>query len=323
MTFLNINKIIKINNKKKIYLFSGNDYFLINENKNLIKKIYVTNVFINIKINNYTIWEKIFNFCNNTNFLINKKILFLEFENNVINNEMFIQIYNLFNSFKKNIIIVLIISNLTNIFKNFLINNNIYNFIIYINCKKNNIYNFKNYLNFLIKKMKFKLNLKFNVLFLKYFEGNIFELSNFLDLLLLIYPNGNINMIDIKKIIYNSTYFTFNNLIKILINNNINKSLNILNNIKYKSFEPMLFLYILQKELINIIKIKFNLNKKKNNKQFNNYNFLLYIQIIKKLTYNDLNNAFIILIKIEKLIKTNNNLLFWNEVKNLFILLCK
>ncbi|WMC20294.1 MAG: DNA polymerase III subunit delta [Enterobacteriaceae bacterium PSpyr] len=322
MVFININKIIKIKKKKVIYLFNGNDYFLINENKNLIKKIYFTNVFINIKINNYTIWEKIFNFCNNSNFLINKKILFLEFENNIINNKIFMNIYNLFNFFNIKVVIVLIGLNFTNLLKKILIDNNIYNFIININCKKNNINNFKRCLNFLIKKMKFKLNLKSNSLFLKYFEGNIFELSNFLDLLLLIYPNGNINIINIKKNIYNSTYFSFNNLFEILINSDINKSLNILNNIQYKKFEPILFLYILQKELINIIEIKFNLNIKKN-KYFNNYKYLLYKKIIKKLTYNDLNNAFIILIKIEKLIKINNNILFWNEIKNLFILLCK
>ncbi|XZR53228.1 MAG: hypothetical protein ACM66E_00270 [Enterobacteriaceae bacterium] len=165
--------------------------------------------------------------------------------------------------------------------------------------------------------MKFKLEFKSNDLFLKYFEGNLLELSNFLELLLLIYPDGNINNINIKKIIYNSTYFIFNNLIENLLVSNIDKSLNILKKMREVKIEPILLLYILKKELINIIKIKFI----KNNKILK-YKFTLYIKISKKLTYNDLNNAFLILSKIDNLIKTNN-ILFWNEIKNLLLLLCK
>ncbi|XZR53230.1 MAG: hypothetical protein ACM66E_00280 [Enterobacteriaceae bacterium] len=57
MVFININTIIKELNKKKlkIYLLNGNNTFLINENKDLIKKIYIKTEFINIKINNYTV----------------------------------------------------------------------------------------------------------------------------------------------------------------------------------------------------------------------------------------------------------------------------
>ncbi|WMC19109.1 MAG: DNA polymerase III subunit delta [Enterobacteriaceae bacterium PSpicST1] len=330
MFFLNIKKIIKEFNKDKlkIFLFNGNDIFLINENKKIIKKIFNNNDYININIKNNNInWNKIILLCKKSNLFMDKKILFLEFDNNNINYKIFKYIFKIFKKFYQKIIIVLIGLYITKLLKNFLINNNIYNSIININCSKKI---FNNWLNSCIIKMKFNFDLNFINLIFNYFYKNFIELSQFLDLLLLIYPNNNINITNIKKIIYNTYYFTFSNFIENLLIGNINNSLNILKKIRKKKIKPILLLSILQNELIIIIKIKFYNNNKilyknLNIKQKINFKFILYNKIVKRLSYYDFNNIFLILVKIDNLIKINNkiNILIWNEIKNLLILICK
>ncbi|WMC18903.1 MAG: DNA polymerase III subunit delta [Enterobacteriaceae bacterium PSpicST2] len=330
MFFLNIKKIIKEFNKDKlkIFLFNGNDIFLINENKKIIKKIFNNNDYININIKNNNInWNKIILLCKKSNLFMDKKILFLEFDNNNINYKIFKYIFKIFKKFYQKIIIVLIGLYITKLLKNFLINNNIYNSIININCSKKI---FNNWLNSCIIKMKFNFDLNFINLIFNYFYKNFIELSQFLDLLLLIYPNNNFNITNIKKIIYNTYYFTFSNFIENLLIGNINNSLNILKKIRKKKIKPILLLSILQNELIIIIKIKFYNNNKilyknLNIKQKINFKFILYNKIVKRLSYYDFNNIFLILVKIDNLIKINNkiNILIWNEIKNLLILICK
>ncbi|WGS66266.1 DNA polymerase III subunit delta [Enterobacteriaceae bacterium ET-AT1-13] len=327
MYFSDIKQIIKkFNNKKnKIFFLNGNDIFLINENKKLIKKFFYNYEYINIKINNNINWDDIFLVCRNNNLYMRKKILFFKFENNIVINKVFKKIFNLFKIFYFNIIIVLIGLYLTNLLKNILINNNVYNSIVNINCK---IHTFKNFLIFYTKKFKFKLELNSLNLLFNCFDGNFLELYQFLELLLLIYPDGNINIINIKKIIYNTSLFTFSNFIKNFLIGNINNSLNILKKIRKEKIEPVLLLHIFKNELIILMKIKFNKNNKNlckdlNTKNIFNYKILLYNKVINRLSYNDFNNFFLVLVKIENLIKTNNNILFWNEIKNLLILICK
>ncbi|BFI91192.1 hypothetical protein SSAmo_1830 [Enterobacterales bacterium endosymbiont of Anomoneura mori] len=322
------NKII--NNKKfKIYLFYGNDIFLINKYKSLIKKFFFKkyNEYINIKINKNINWKNIFLNLKKKKFLIKKRILFLEFEEK-INIIILNYLIKLIEIFCKEFIIVLIISQLVDLLKNFLINKNIYNYIIKINCNKYCLKNFIKYKNFQIKKMNIKLDLKSNNILLENFIGNLLELSQFLKLLFLIYPCGNININNIKKIIYNVSCYNNLNLIKNLLIGNINNSLNIYKNTFKKNNKPILLIYILKNELIFLMKIKFIKNIKKNIKIFNKYkihynNIILYYKAINRISLNNLNNAFLLLSKIENLLKNDNSKLFWNEIEKLLILICK
>ncbi|XZR52835.1 MAG: hypothetical protein ACM3Q6_00285 [Enterobacteriaceae bacterium] len=326
---MNFKQIINEFNKKnpKIYLLNGNDIFLINEYKKLIKRYFNINEYVDIEIINNTLdWENISFICLNNNLFMNIKILFLNFKNNIINNKIFKNIFKLFKKFYEKIIIVIIGLYLSELSEKFLIKNNMYNYIININCKKNI---FKKMLNYYIKKMKFKFNLNSINLIFNSFNGNFIELLQFLELLLLLYPNGYISINNVKKIIYNAYCFTLSKFIESFLIGNINNSLNILKKIRIEKIEPVLLIYAIQNELMVIIKMKFYKNNKilyknLNIKKIFLRKIILYNNVINRLTYYDIDKIFLTLSKMENLIKTNNNnILFWNEIKILLFLICK
>ncbi|WP_367673473.1 DNA polymerase III subunit delta [Buchnera aphidicola] len=203
------NQLLKgLNNS---YFIIGKEEFFIQESKKILlklakKKQYFETISVYIKSN--TDWQKIMNTYQDQSIFFTKKIIILIYKKDTLDNNFYKNFKKLSFLFNKNILFIMQFEN-TKIYhqkKNFFDQLQTKSTIIYCNTLKLN-----DWYNWVDKKiLKMKLNINDNVKKLLYqnYEGNLFALSNILNIFALLYPSTEITLHQSKKIIEDLSLFT-------------------------------------------------------------------------------------------------------------------
>ncbi|CAL1328991.1 DNA polymerase III subunit delta [Candidatus Providencia siddallii] len=318
-------------NFKKYYLIYGTEHFFIKESLNKIKKIakkYGFNEHLTFFIEQNTDWEKIFIFCKtNSIFSVRQTITLIFYDDNITLNisEKIKQIINLLH---KNLLLILIINNINKNKKNndwfkLIINNG-----IQINCSSLKYQDLSTWLTKKTNNMKLSLDDKSNQLLCYCYEGNLLELMQTLELLSLLFTDGKITYSRIKTIVKDSAYFTPYHWINTVLKGDLYRSWHILKKLKQENINPLILLRNIQRELILLTTLKYQtLNKNfkislNKDKIYQNNRWLLN-KTLQQLTFNQLQNIFLLLTKIELNIKQNIYSSIWFELQSLSMLISK
>jgi DNA polymerase-3 subunit delta len=184
---------------------------------------------------------------------------------------------------------------------------------------------FKKWLQYEIKTRNLKITQESFLLLHKYYEGNTLCLNQILDILSITWPNENIKIEKIKKIINQFSIFSPVNWINAIFNKNKKKAIYILDSFFKQKYNPLILIRTLQKDLLILLnmkrekKLNINFFLKKNNISLNRSKF--FANALYYIDFNNFLKIIRILLQIEIKIKKEYNNSVWIQLKTLTLLL--
>lgn len=317
---------------KFIYILFGNDCCILKDCQlNIINKAKTLgfNEHINIELDLYYDWNKIFNLCRIPDLLKKQKILSLKFPQDYpiayFNKYISLLIPFLY----KEVLFILYIyaSNYIkkdNIcFQSFL---KIGTFVICITPK--NVHLTMWVIN-QAKHMQLSIEKSACQLLCYYYEDNLILLKQMLQLLSLIYPDGNLNFTRVKKIVTDSAHFNVNHWIEAILVKNKQRANRVLQQLEYTDTNLTILLQKIQHEIFVLINIKYSLTPKislhtilKKYKIHDKYYFTLLLQSIEKFSVNQLYQSLALLVQMELKYKKDRHCLSKSSFELLTAMLC-
>ncbi|MFT8229597.1 MAG: DNA polymerase III subunit delta [Enterobacterales bacterium] len=318
---------LKIN---KCYLLFGEDNFLIKECKSLIlnqAKLNKFNESLTFVIDMNTDWDEIFISCKNFDLFKLRQIITLILPNHEINSFISNKLINLSNLLHKDLILIIIYPHIAYKEKKSAWFIKFEKLSIYIDCTSLRHLKLYNWIISYSNKIKLKIKHDICNLLCYLYEGNLLELSQILNQLLLECNNNYITYDNIKKLAFDVANFNSFHWIYSVLEGKSERSIHILQKLKQTKLNPIQLLYNIQNELILIILIKqqsINTNIDILFKKYKIYTYKKYLitLIINRLTFIQLNyiTSFIIKISIEIQEKNSENI--WIYLNKLTLLMC-
>lgn len=295
---------------KSIYILIGNNFYLL-ENTQLeilkkINKLYCTEK-LKIELDINFDWNKIFDFCKTTSLFSKKKILILNFPKKYpiyyFNKNMIL----LSSYIYTDLILIILIYAQYQSEKYVKWMQNLSNMpTVLVNCIVSEHCQLETWIRNRSQSMQLVIENLACQLLCYYYEGNHVLLQQILQFLSLVYPDGNLSFVRVKKITNDSAFFDSNHWIESILTGKKKRAYRILKQLEYRHCNWKQLLYKIQCETLIISQIKFNLIKGQSlplllNKYYiyTKYHRLILSKIIKKIDYNQLNTIISLLVDIE------------------------
>lgn len=332
MIRINYNELVlHLNNKLNMcYLLNGNELLILKESQDLIRKVASKNKFnehYTIDLENNRNWDNIFDICQDISLFSQRKTLLLIFPESGLNSIIIKNLIKLYTLLHKDILLILRSFNLNKKQENSIWFKTFSSKTIYVICNTPKKIQLPFWVSNRAKLMKLQLDNGVNQLLCYYYEGNLLELAQILKILLLIYPDGIITLLRIKKIINDSSYFMPYHWLESILVGNGKRSIFILKKLQKENIEIIILLRILQYDLLLLLTFKRCMTSVSLYILFNKYKIWksrqnLIIIALQRLSYKRLYKAIQKLTKIEINLKKNYNQLVWLELEKLSIFLC-
>jgi DNA polymerase III subunit delta len=243
------------------YLLIGTEEFFVQESKNILLKFgkkeqYSEKIIIYVKCNED--WKNLINIYKDKNIFSEKKIIILIYKKDKFDYIFFKNLISISKIFNKNILLILQLENYQNNYQkqNIFYASQIRTTIIHCNPLKPE--NWSHWVDKKINKMQLNVNLHVKLLLYKNYEGNLFALSNILNIFKLLYPYTEVTFDKSKKIIENLSFFTPRQWINTIFEKNKKKSIEIVDRFIQQKYNPIFLIRVLQKELLILIHMKRN-----------------------------------------------------------------
>lgn len=158
-------------------------------------------------------------------------------------------------------------------------------------------------------------------------EGNLFALSQSLEKLALLYPDGQLTLVRLKESLSRHNHFTAFDWIDAILAGKANRSQRILRQLESESIEIIILARTIQKELTQLIKMKALLNQSSFADVFNQYKVWqskrpLYSAALNRLSSDKMMHCMCLLAEIEILAKTQYERSPWPLLQQLTLDLC-
>lgn len=305
------------------YLLIGEEEFFIQESKSFLLKFAkkeqyfeINTVYIKFDID----WINVIEIYQNICMFSKKKIIILIYKKNTFDNDFFKNFKKISKILNENILLIMQLENHTTDYqkKIFLNLSQIKTTIIY--CNKITSENWNNWIEKKIKKMKLNIHNDVKKILYKNYEGNLFALSNILNILMLLYPSNEITLNKSKKIIENLSLFTPVEWINSLFEKNKKRSIKIINRLSEQKYNPIVLIRYLQKDLLILIYMKKNKNINYylflNKKKICNKRHIIFINACINTTDENLYKIIKIITNLELKIKGEyNDKSLWTQLK--------
>lgn len=305
------------------YLLVGEEEFFIQESKIFLLKFAkkeqyfeINTVYIKFNVD----WINLLKIYQNICMFSKKKIIILIYKKNTFDNEFFKNFKKIYKILNENILLIMHLeNNTTNYQKKIFLNlPHIKTTIIY--CNKIKSENWKNWIEKKIKKMKLNIHNDVKKILYKNYEGNLFALSNILNILILLYSSSEITLNKSKKIIENLSLFTPLEWINSLFEKNKKRSITIINRLSEQKYNPIVLIRNLQKDLLVLIYMKKNKNINYylflNKKKICNKRHIIFINACINSTDENLYKIIKIITNLELKIKGEyDNKSLWTQLK--------
>ncbi|WMY95696.1 MAG: DNA polymerase III subunit delta [Arsenophonus sp.] len=322
--------LYSMQNFPSCFFVFGNDHFLLQESLDEIYKIAelygFTERYAHLLEQNSD-WNNIYYFVQSLNLFRQKKILILTLSKNCSNVSTSHKLSKLTELLHSDVLLILCGNKLTKQQKNSQWFKKINQNSIYINCLTPTQKTLPQWITRRAKKISLTLNTEANQILCYYYDGNLLTISQTLKQLSILYPNGNLTVSHVKKVINNAVHFTAYHWINAMFLGKTKKSWYILKQLQREKYEETILLRTIQRELIFLLKLKEKTKNKEcikssDNKAFFKMYHPLILSVINRLSLRQLQVAINLIAKAELYFKKNNNISIWPKLEILSILLC-
>ncbi len=315
---------------KHSYLLFGNEPLFVQESRQLITQQAKAQGFEEVHrfaIDNTLDWNEVFDCCQALSLFAQRQVIELLVPDSGINAAISKSLAELQPLLHDDILLIISGSKLTRAqenakwFKGFLVSG------IHVSCATPDVQRLPQWVMQRCRKLNLKADGEAIQLLSQWHEGNLFALSQSLEKLSLLYPDGTLTLVRVQQALSRHNHFTAFHWIDALLAGKPNRAQRILRQLEAEGVEVIILLRTLQKELSQLIQMQHALGSMSMQQVFDKYRIwqskkVLYNSALTRLDAKRLKAAIRQLTKAEILAKTQYDVSAWPAIQQLTIELC-
>ncbi|QIQ21593.1 DNA polymerase III subunit delta [Zophobihabitans entericus] len=271
-----------------------------------------------------TDWNKIYDHCQSLSLFSSQTLLVLLFGENGVNTTITAKLNELIPLLNPDIALILSLGKITKPQENSVWFKALSEQSLWVNCTAPDTAGLPQWLNQQAQAKGLKLEPQSIELLSYYYEGNLLALSQILEQLILLFPEGKVSFEQIENNINDSAIFTPYHWIDAILAGKTKRTMHILQQLKLNEVEVLILLRTIQRELLLLINLKRSSMPVR--QAFDQYKVWqnrrpLFTQILNRLALHDLYQALNKLTQIEISLKQDYSTEIWRELESLSLLL--
>lgn len=312
------------------YLVFGSDPLLLQESLDSIKRVAQQHEFsehFSFILDLHTDWDAIFSTCQALSLFASRQSLLLVLPENGPNAAMGENLVKLSGLLHPDILLILRGHKLTKAQENSVWFKALAQDSVYINCLTPEQAQLPRWVAQRAKAMKLTLDEQATQLICYCYEGNLLALSQALERLALLYPDGKLTLPRVENAVNDAAHFTPFHWLDALLAGKGKRAWHILQQLKQEDCEPVILLRTLQRELLQLLALKRRMSDTPlrtlfdQQKVWQNRRDLL-TQALQRLSLQQLQQAVRLLTQVEITLKQDYGQSVWSELESLAMLLC-
>ncbi|WP_233970852.1 DNA polymerase III subunit delta [Pectobacterium versatile] len=312
------------------YLVFGSDPLLLQESLDSIKLVAQQHEFsehFSFILDLHTDWDAIFSTCQALSLFASRQSLLLVLPENGPNAAMGENLVKLSGLLHPDILLILRGHKLTKAQENGVWFKALAQDSVYINCLTPEQAQLPRWVAQRAKAMKLTLDEQATQLICYCYEGNLLALSQALERLALLYPDGKLTLPRVESAVNDAAHFTPFHWLDALLAGKGKRAWHILQQLKQEDCEPVILLRTLQRELLQLLALKRRMSDTPlrtlfdQQKVWQNRRDLL-TQALQRLSLQQLQQAVRLLTQVEITLKQDYGQSVWSELESLAMLLC-
>ncbi|MDC9819121.1 DNA polymerase III subunit delta [Pectobacterium polonicum] len=312
------------------YLVFGSDPLLLQESLDNIKRVAQQHEFsehFSFILDLHTDWDAIFSTCQALSLFASRQSLLLVLPENGPNAAMSENLVKLSGLLHPDILLILRGHKLTKAQENSAWFKALAQDSVYINCLTPEQAQLPRWVAQRAKSMKLTLDEQATQLICYCYEGNLLALSQALERLALLYPDGKLTLPRVENAVNDAAHFTPFHWLDALLAGKAKRAWHILQQLKQEDCEPVILLRTLQRELLQLLALKRHMSDTPlrtlfdQQKVWQNRRDLL-TQALQRLSLQQLQQAVRLLTQVEITLKQDYGQSVWPELESLAMLLC-
>ncbi|MFI8415357.1 DNA polymerase III subunit delta [Serratia sp. NPDC078593] len=312
------------------YLLSGNEPLLLQESQDLIRQAAQQQQFsehYSISLDAHTDWDAIFSICQAMSLFASRQTLLLIFPENGLTAPMGEQLLKLAALLHNDILLMLRGPRLTKAQENSAWFKALSANGVYVTCQTPEHAQLPRWVTSRAKTMQLALDDAANQLLCYCYEGNLLALSQALERLSLLHPDGKLTLPRVEQAVNDAAHFSPYHWLDALLAGKSKRAWHILQQLRQEDVEPVILLRTLQRELLMLLTLQRRMPSAPLRTLFDQHKVWqnrrsLITQALQRLSATQLQQAVHLLAQLEITLKQDYGQSVWPQLESLSMLLC-
>ncbi|EPF18429.1 DNA polymerase III subunit delta [Cedecea davisae] len=312
------------------YLLAGNDPLLLQESQDAVRKSAQQHGFEehhSVQIDASTDWQALFSICQALSLFANRQTLLLLLPENGPNAAINAQLETLVSLLHDDILLLVRGNKFTKAQENAAWFTQLANRSVLVTCQTPEQANLPRWVAQRARQMNLTLDDAANQLLCYCYEGNLLALSQALERLSLIWPDGKLTLPRVEQAVNDAAHFTPFHWVDALLAGKSKRALHILQQLRLEASEPVILLRTLQRELLQLVNLKresattplrtlFDQQRVWQNRR------QLVTEALNRVSSEQLYQAVRLLTRVELTLKQDYGQSVWEDLEGLSLLIC-
>ncbi|EEQ12808.1 DNA polymerase III subunit delta [Yersinia frederiksenii ATCC 33641] len=275
----------------------------------------------------HTEWDNIFSLCQALSLFASRQTLLLSFPDSGLTAPMNEQLVKLSSLLHPDILLILRANKLTKAQENSAWFKALSKNGVFVSCQTPELAQLPRWVGTRAKSLNLEIDDAAIQLLCYCYEGNLLALSQALERLSLLYPDGKLTLPKVEQAVNDAAHFTPYHWLDALLAGKSKRAWHILQQLQQEDSEPVILLRTLQRELLQLLTLKRQLEQVPLRTLFDQFRVWqnrrpLMTQALQRLSMQQLQQAIHLLAQIEVRLKQDYGQSIWPELETLSMLMC-
>ncbi|AWH87708.1 DNA polymerase III subunit delta [Limnobaculum parvum] len=315
---------------RSCYQLYGNEPLLLEESQDAIRRTALAQGFsenFSYDLGPQTDWTSIFTECQSLSLFSSRKSLTLQFPDNGPNAAIGEQLQQLATLLNPDILLILRGPKLTKAQENSAWFKTLGEHSVYVSCLTPEQAHLPRWVAQRAKTFKLTIDEAAIQLLCYCYEGNLLALSQALERLSLLYPDGKLTLPRVEQAVNDAAHFTPYHWLDAILAGKAKRAFHILHLLRLEETESLILIRTLQRELLQLLNLQRKMQQTPLRTLFDQQKIWqnrrpLLTQALQRLTAVQLNQAVALLTQLELIIKQDFGQSIWDGLESLMMLLC-
>ncbi|CFB70663.1 DNA polymerase III subunit delta [Yersinia enterocolitica] len=312
------------------YLLCGNEPLLLQESQDHIRRVAATHDFsehFSFALDAHTEWENIFSLCQALSLFASRQTLLLSFPDSGLTAPMNEQLVKLSGLLHPDILLILRANKLTKAQENSAWFKALSPNSVFVSCQTPEQAQLPRWVSARAKSLNLDIDDAAIQLLCYCYEGNLLALSQALERLSLLYPDGKLTLPKVEQAVNDAAHFTPYHWLDALLAGKSKRAWHILQQLQQEDSEPVILLRTLQRELLQLLTLKRRMEQVPLRTLFDQFKVWqnrrpMMTQALQRLSMPQLQQAVRLLSQMEVRLKQDYGQSIWPELETLSMLMC-
>ncbi|CNL33744.1 DNA polymerase III subunit delta [Yersinia aldovae] len=312
------------------YLLCGNEPLLLQESQDHIRHVASQHDFsehFSFTLDAHTEWDNIFSLCQALSLFASRQTLLLNFPESGLTAPMNEQLVKLSSLLHPDILLILRANKLTKAQENSAWFKALSKNGVLVSCQTPEQTQLPRWVSARTKLLNLEVDDAATQLLCYCYEGNLLALSQALERLSLLYPDGKLTLPRVEQAVNDAAHFTPYHWLDALLAGKSKRAWHILQQLQLEESEPVILLRTLQRELLLLLTLKRRMDQVPLRSLFDQFKVWqnrrpMMTQALQRLTLQQLQQAVHLLTRMEIRLKQDYGQSIWPELEILSMLMC-